>query len=366
MGSLRNYLALGISLGLFGCGGVGHKKTTQSARAATMTASKPESKAKKAKGAGARSRRGKKSQGPTYTDPTEAAKKDSDFLTQGEYVATFAFRGEARTGVQIVALGGGAFEAVFYPGGLPGMGWVKAKGKLRLKGQSGNGSGVAFDGPNFTATISRGKGLKFQRGGQSVEATSIKRKSSTSGLKPPPGAIVLFDGSSAENFEGGMLTKDGLLMAKCTSKRTFGDQVLHLEFRTLYKPFARGQGRGNSGVYLQKKYEVQVLDSFGLEGKYNECGGIYKVAAPRVNMCYPPLTWQSYDVDFTAARFDENGQKLKNAVISVRHNGVVIHENLEIPNKTGGGGPEDPSRGPLYLQGHGNPVVYRNIWVLEK
>ena len=113
-------------------------------------------------------------------------------------------------------------------------------------------------------------------------------------------------------------------------------------------------------------YETQMLDSFGLEGKDNECGGIYKVAPPKVNMCLPPLAWQTYDVDFTAPRF-EGGKKVKNARVTVRHNGVVVHDDVEITTLTPGGTlKEERPAGPLHLQNHDNPVRYRNIWVLPK
>ncbi len=145
-----------------------------------------------------------------------------------------------------------------------------------------------------------------------------------------------------------------------------GDHQLHIEFRTPFKPLARGQARGNSGVYVQSRYEVQVLDSFGLSGEDNECGGIYKIAKPRLNMCFPPLTWQTYDIDFVAAKYDQSGKKTSNAIITIKHNGVTIHDKLELKSGTPGRLPEGPTPEPLYLQGHGNPVVYRNIWVVKK
>jgi hypothetical protein len=177
---------------------------------------------------------------------------------------------------------------------------------------------------------------------------------------------VLFDGSTADNFENGRLVQGDLLLSDCTSRQAFGDHTLHIEFRTPFKPLARGQARGNSGVYIQARYEIQVLDSFGLEARDNHSGGIYQVAAPRVNMSYPPLSWQTYDVDFTAARYNDQGEKVANARITVRHNGVLIHEDLELPQHTPGRDSEGPSDGPLYLQGHGNPVVFRNIWVIPR
>ncbi|HUG94121.1 MAG TPA: DUF1080 domain-containing protein [Planctomycetaceae bacterium] len=195
----------------------------------------------------------------------------------------------------------------------------------------------------------------------------MERKSPTLGKKPPQGAVVLFDGTSADQFEGGRLTDDGLLMQGVTSRRTFQDGTLHLEFLLSFMPHARGQARSNSGVYLQGRYEVQILDSFGLEGKHNECGGIYEIADPAVNMCYPPLAWQTYDIDFTAARYDADGKKLKPARMTVRHNGVVIHDDVEVPRATRAAPTaEGPEPGPVYIQDHGNPLRFRNVWVVER
>jgi hypothetical protein len=150
------------------------------------------------------------------------------------------------------------------------------------------------------------------------------------------------------------------------SKATFGDHSLHLEFRTPFMPKSRGQARGNSGMYVQSRYEVQVLDSFGLEGKDNECGGIYSISEPKVNMCFPPLSWQTYDYDFAAARYDADGKKVENARITLKHNGVVIFDDLELEHGTPGRYEEGPEKQGLFLQDHGNPVAFRNIWVVEK
>jgi hypothetical protein len=303
-----------------------------------------------------------------FTDPKEAAEKDPDFPVQGEYsgqVRTDA--GEQKMGVQVIARGGGKFHAVFYPGGLPGEGWEKPKGKTKSGGETNEQKITVFTGKPWRARVEKGTMTVLTAGDKEAGALKrVERKSPTLGMKPPEGAVVLFDGTGTDAFARGRMSKHKLLMEGATSKRKFRDFRLHIEFRTPYKPRAGGQGRGNSGCYLQKRYEIQILDSFGLEGKSNECGGVYKVKAPDVNMCLPPLSWQTYDVDFRAARFDEKGKKTKNAVATIRHNGFVIHKDLEIPRSTGGGIRESADPGPLYLQGHGNPVRFRNIWILER
>src|SRR6266516_4689792 len=186
------------------------------------------------------------------------------------------------------------------------------------------------------------------------------------GDKPAPSALVLFDGSNTDAWIGAHTDERTLLQAGTTSRQSFTNFSLHTEFLLPFKPLGRGQDRGNSGVYLQDRYEVQVLDSFGLKGENNECGGIYSKVKPRVNMCFPPLVWQTYDIDFHAAKFDADGKKTRNAVVTVKHNGVTVHDQVEIDGPTGGGKPEAPTPGPFQLQGHGNPVFFRNIWVVEK
>lgn len=112
-----------------------------------------------------------------------------------------------------------------------------------------------------------------------------------------------------------------------------------------------------------------MLDSFGLSGEQNECGGLYSVKKPDLNMCLPPLSWQTYDVDYTAAKYDDGGKLVKNPRVTIRHNGVIIHDDVELPgerNTTAAPIGAGPQPGPVYLQDHGNPVRYRNIWVVEK
>lgn len=299
-------------------------------------------------------------QQPTFTDPAQAG---PDFPFQGEYLG---MAGDQTWGAQVIALGDGKFEIVGYRGGLPGAGWQRGDETRRALGQR-EGAVVTFQGDEFTATIRDGVLTVFREGEKVAELPKVERKSPTLGAPAPSGALVLFDGTSVDAFEHGKLVEGNLLGAtNCVSKRTFGDHSLHIEFRTPFMPNSRGQARGNSGVYVQGRYEVQILDSFGLEGKDNECGGIYRLAAPRVNMCFPPLSWQTYDIDFTAARYDAAGKKVANARITVKHNGVTIHDDLELPSGTPGYKPEGPEKLGLFLQNHGNPVVFRNIWVVER
>lgn len=300
-----------------------------------------------------------------WTDPATATKDDPDFSLQGEYHAK-----SAAFGAQVVALGDGKFDLYLLEGGLPGAGWEKSMKRIKLTGKR-SGKEVGFaPAEGYSARLKDGTLLIKASKGDSVRLPRVTRKSPTLGKEPPKGATILFDGSSAEHWKNGTV-KDGLLMAtNALSKTGFRDCHLHLEFRTPYKPFARGQGRGNSGVYYGGRWETQVLDSFGLEGQMNECGGIYSIAAPKLNMCLPPLTWQTYDVDFTAAKFDNEGNRTTWPFMTVRLNGVVIHENQELgkdfTTAAPGRGPLKDEPLPIFLQDHGNPVAFRNIWVLPK
>ena len=295
-------------------------------------------------------------------DAADPKKVDADFKFQGEYAGSLG--GQYDVGAQVIALGGGKYKMVLFPGGLPGAGYDGAEKREYMGARDGNT--VNFEGGTTTKSISEKK-LTFGRDGQSFSIDRVIRKSPTIGAKPPEGAIVLFDGKSAKNFKPGKMTEGGLLMEGANSIEKFQSHRLHLEFRLPYEPTRRGQGRANSGCYLQARYEVQVLDSFGLAGKHNECGGIYTIKDPDVNMCFPPLQWQTYDIDFTAAKFDKEGKKTVNARITVRHNGVLIHENVELPKRTTASPlAEGPTPGFLHLQDHSNPVRYRNIWAVKK
>lgn len=289
---------------------------------------------------------------------TNTAEAGPDFNIQGEYV------GEG-CAAQVIALGEGKFRIVGWRVGLPGS-TAEAEKVVEIDAKTDDDK-VAFEGGGWRGQIADGMLTGSNNDGVQWTLRKMDRKSPSLGSKPPEGAVILFDGTKADAWEGGKVTAEGTLQCGTKSKQSFGDCTLHIEFRTPFKPEGRGQDRGNSGVYLQDRYEVQVLDSFGLKGENNECGGIYTVAKPKINMCLPPLAWQTYDIDFESAKFDSNGTKTKNAVMTVRHNGVLIHDHVEIPKATTAAGrPEGAAPGPIQLQNHGNPVVYRNIWLVER
>ena len=339
-----------------------------------------------------------------------------DFNIQGEYLATIS---GINIGLHVIADGGGKFRTVVYVGGLPGDGWRPGgqqvlgtaqvegdtitfniteirgglteirtnetkKGKIIIvvpqRGQDGGQGGGMGGGQGF-----RGVPVKIEVENPAMTFEKQFRQSPTLNGQPPAGAVVLFDGTNVDKFEPGakineMPQRQGggqnagqrpagagnTLWAEAVSKPFEGKPYkMHIEFMLSYMPQARGQARSNSGVYLDERYECQVLDSFGLDSKNDDCGGFYQVAAPTVNMCFPPLTWQTYDFDFTPAKYNGD-QKTANARVTVKHNGVVIHDNIELPKETPGRKAEGANPLGVYLQGHGNKVQYRNIWVQYK
>ncbi len=210
--------------------------------------------------------------------------------------------------------------------------------------------------------------------------------SPTLGMKPPEGAKVLFDGKNLDAWqkarsegdaqwqvlENGAFevipkNKNAGAGGPIRTRDQFGDVHLHVEFRLPYEPELQGQNRGNSGIFLQGLYEVQVLDSFGLEGLWNECGAIYHTAPPKVNACLPPGEWQTYDILFRAARLNPDGSVVEYPRITIRQNGILVQYNEELRESTlVVTSTQKPlpvrTTGPVELQDHGHPVQYRNIW----
>jgi hypothetical protein len=308
---------------------------------------------------------------PVWMDPETVTKTNPDYVIQGEYAAP-------GLGAQVIALGDGHFQAVLFPDGLPGAGWKKEE-KILLDGKR-DGTKTVFvpatgqrkylnAPPNaFSATSTfPPKGQKPYKAviendvlavttddGKTIALKKSVRKSPTLGKKAPNGAVVLFDGKKTDELKGGTVTQWGWLHAGkdsfIMSKRAFKDYILHVEFMTCFSPHCRGQSRGNSGCFQANGEEVQVLDSFGLDGKPNEAGGIYKWRSSDVNMALPPLTWQTYDIEYVSGEGDQP------PTMTVRHNGVVIHDRLKM---------KKPSRpGNIRFQQHKDWVQYRNLWVL--
>ncbi len=302
-----------------------------------------------------------------------------DFQIQGEYVGEFD---DDHCGVNIIAEGNGKFRFVAFDDGLPGDGWRKGEDRVFCDAVL-NGNGDLIVSPKEKDDDGWREGVdaddrspivfKVENGrlhaNRDNSLRKVERRSPTLDQRAPEGAVVLFaDGTlNKEMWVKGEVNEEAnpkTLWAEAETKPFEKKPYsLHLEFMLSYMPEARGQGRSNSGVFIDQAYECQVLDSFGLDGKFDECGGFYGVGGPRVNMCYPPLQWQTYDFDFVPARFDADGNKIAKARITLRHNGVLIHNGIEPDKETPGCKKEGPEARGLYLQGHGNKVQYRNIWI---
>ncbi len=287
---------------------------------------------------------------------------------QGIYegIAKFA-GGEHQVEARVVAWGQGTYKVYVRP--LLGEGNVA---KVELDGKP-DGDTLRFSGKaeeaDWVASYADGaiRGTVGKDG--KLELKRVVRQSPTLGAKPPAGAIVLLDGKTFDEVTkrgqqewklvegGGIQVPNGGM----NSKRQFNGNIkLHVEFNLPLMPEARDQGRSNSGVYLPNGDEVQVLDSFGSPSyKGGGCGGLYAYKDPdafdRFSLAsLPPLQWQTYDIEYRVQKKD--GKPAGKPRVTILHNGVKIHDNAELRN--------DARVGGLHFQDHGNPVQFRNIWVV--
>ncbi len=191
----------------------------------------------------------------------------------------------------------------------------------------------------------------------------------------PSDAVVLFDGKDMSQWEGAekWTVTDGAVISgggAIRSKPTFGDCQVHLEWATPKEVSGQGQGRGNSGIFLMATYEVQILDSYENKTYFDgQAGAIYKQHPPLVNACRKPGEWQTYDIIWTAPKFDDEGKLAEPAYITVLHNGVLVLNHFKLEGDTPYDRPphykKHADKLPLTLQYHGNPVRFRNIWARE-
>jgi hypothetical protein len=252
-----------------------------------------------------------------------------------------------------------------------------------------------FDDEGWSGTIKDGKltgqgVLKNKPTAFSLQ--KVTRRSPRLGATPPAGATVLFDGGSLDHWEsdgrGGVKEitwkqiddyirvwpplSEHSFSAAIRTRNAWQDFKLHVEFRLPLIAAATGQTRGNSGIIIEdfEFYEVQILDSYGLPGYWDETGAIYKKAAPKINACAPPGQWQSYDIEFRAAKFDEAGKLVSLPMVSVDLNGKRVQHEVELPYSAGAISkrreqPDLKTPGRITLQHHGDPIDFRNIWIVD-
>ncbi len=286
---------------------------------------------------------------------------------------------EGKLSAQVVDEGNGSFRALL----KADVGGDSHEGIMRGKavGDAVEFKGTIDVGPAFGGVYDLwGKiaGEKFTgrfAGSEDQGRLAMKKivkKSPTLGTEPPEGAIVLFDGKDLSNWEmkdgkpNPWKLVDGAMEAgggDIWTKQEFGDFKLHLEFMIPVMEEARGQGRGNSGVFLPGNCEeVQILDSFGWETSKGSCGALYDQKPPDVNASLPPGEWQTYDITCLVPRFDENGNMTQKTIVTVLHNGVLIHDRFPAKRQTGRRHGEHNRH--ILFQDHGNPVRFRNIWLV--
>jgi Domain of Unknown Function (DUF1080) len=321
----------------------------------------------------------------TFTNPTDPSMPNSWFI-QGEYYGQFEDNG-ARLGAQVRAVVNN-YRIHFTVGGLPGDatwpmgGWNYNWSNLVTSLLTFNNGTMAISGTNVTATLTipgnvktalnTDKVIAGTLGGRAFRLNRVERKSPTEGMTPVTGAQVLFDGTQASftanwrNSGGGSYVTDKQSIYRgLNSVLQHQDMFLHIEFLSAYMPDKEDQARSNSGIYLQNRYEQQIMDSFGERGLENNSKGALYGSLPALrNAALPPLVnWETYDIYFTAAKYN-GSTKTANARFKTWLNGVKVQDS-EMPQPGTGGSPEGPSAGIIHLQNHnGDPIYFRNIWAV--
>jgi serine/threonine protein kinase len=301
-------------------------------------------------------------------DPPAASHPDAaSWSVQGEYI-TKTPRGVF--GLQVVAESAELFAVNILTGGLPGEGWTAEKQSISVPERAALKGGTAS---LKTKTRMQGEFRDGEFRGTDIQGLPVVgektfRRGPSLGQPPPSGAVLLFDGSGTQQFQGGKMTPEGWLQAGAVSRQSFSDFTLHLEFRTPYTPDQFGAARGRSGLRLPGGVEIPILDSFGVnraKPSENDCGSLAGIRGADLNVCCPPRSWQTLDVDFTAARSGSSAADDEPARITVRQNGAVIHDAIELPATVAANGPP----GPIELRADQSDVariLFRNLWLVEK
>lgn len=293
-----------------------------------------------------------------------------DIEVQGEYMIKQKDGKRPPTGLQVVAQGNGRFNIYAYQNGFPGEAWRPGDARnTETLTRHPNGY-YTMTTPNGTDNVSFTNGVLRSRDGTLLEKTA--RKIATLNRKAPPGALVLFDGSTTKMFTGALAVdadENAFYDGATTKELEDKPYSLHLEFRLPFLETPQGKAerpRARSGVFLHDCYEIRLNDSFGdIELDDDACGSIVGQEPARTLACMPPMQWQTLDVEFTPPKF-ENGRKIAEAVVSAKLNGLSIHDNFLLFGSSDGRLSEGPGPRPIHFMSYGDRVLYRNVWLTYK
>jgi hypothetical protein len=268
--------------------------------------------------------------------------------------------------LQLRPVGNDQFDGLAYVGGLPGQAGCKLKEVTRYIGRRNGDTLVLSGGKQAIFVDVEGCTLIDSQGRNVGRLDRTERISKSIDVRPPEGAIVIFDGKSTDQLSPGEFTDEGNLKHGAVIGPMAQDFDLHVEFKLPLMPDQLDQKRGNSGIYVQSRYECQVLDSFATMPAINSSGAIYEFKPADLNAALPPTVWQTYDIRFTAPRWNANAEKIRNARISSWLNGIQVQNEVEIKSQTGLGAKEEPTLLPTKLQNHHDAVQFRNVWMIDR